>query len=222
MEGLPANVLPISLGYNCHIRSCIDILFPATGFSEDKQRCPFDWIGTPMWAICRILTEDFKDFATTSLIQQRQRYMHTKQLYPTHSLYNTVFLHDIPNKETEEKYARRIERFRQILTSGRPLFFLRLEESTHNRIVRQEFSQYVGDELSYIRQFLELMKERGVICAVLQITSKVQTPVVEAEGNLLRLPIPKHSSTVYSASGIQLANILRNHSEFIKEHLQFL
>lgn len=184
--GSPA-VFPVSLGYSCHVKVFLDMIL-----AKDRiptPRLPFDWIGTPMWSICKLLENNFDRFADKEALDMRPRFVGSSRKYITHSIYNTVFLHDygkgadnkkkeeIPEetwKKVEDDYKRRVERFDALLTfakeNNRTLLFVRLEPDKRARIDYPEFQQE-HDERHFLEMFAGQMKQRGVRFLVLYLST---------------------------------------------------
>jgi hypothetical protein len=107
----------VSLGFDCG---------PASELQDHKLRIqayPFDWILTT-GGVTKCIVEDFKQFF--ALVPDGSLDDDGHGPYPTNR-YGYQFLHeegaDLSAKATE-KYRRRIERFRQVLTKG-PVSFVR-------------------------------------------------------------------------------------------------
>ena len=144
------------------------------------MRIPFDWIGTPMWAICDLLENNFEDFTNKDCYELKTRFTHKEDKYLTHSKYDFVFVHDygksienIPEekyKKVEEDYNRRVLRFQSILNSPMKLFFIRLEQDISNRIGLPE-QQNEHDEYYYVEKFADLLLSKGYTFTILYITT---------------------------------------------------
>lgn len=172
------NMIPISLGYNCHVKVFIDRIGEAQKRTYLHQ--PFDWVGSPMWSVYEAVKVDFSGFVDRSSISLRKRFTDKSDDYLTHSVYNFCFLHDFGKDirsiseekwtDVQEKYIRRIERWNSTLAKKEPLLFIRLEQDALNRIEYPEF-QREGDEKYYVEQFAELMKAKGVSYRILFLST---------------------------------------------------
>jgi hypothetical protein len=144
------------------------------------MRLPFDWIGTPMWAICDLFESNFADFTNKEYYELKPRFTHKEDKYLTHSKYDFVFVHDygkqlenIPDekyKKVEDDYKRRVLRFQSILNSPMKLFFIRLEQDISNRISLPE-QQNEHDEYYYVEKFADLLLSKGYTFTILYITT---------------------------------------------------
>lgn len=175
------DVIPISLGYSCHVKVFCDMMSEMDG-GIGTARYPFDWAGTPMWSVNEIVECDFADLLDRSAIKPRPRYMKDTTKFLTHDRYNVVYLHDfgkdITNireemwKKAEDGYARRVERWNGALGSGHSVLFIRLEQDKKDRIEYPEFVRERGsDELYQVQRFAETMKSRGVNCMILFLST---------------------------------------------------
>jgi hypothetical protein len=172
------NMIPISLGYNCHVRVFIDRI------GEIQKRTylhqPFDWVGSPMWSVYEAVKANFSGFADRSSISLRKRFTDKPDEYLTHSVYNLCFLHDFGKdirnvseekwNEVQEKYIRRIDRWNNTLAKKEPILFIRLEPDRANRIEYPEF-QREADEKSYVERFAELMQTKGISYTILFLST---------------------------------------------------
>jgi hypothetical protein len=215
------DIIPISLGYNCHVKVFIDRL----GEREERAYLhqPFDWIGTPMWSICEIIESDFADMANREMIPLRAKFTDKPDLFRVHSRYNLTFQHDfgkdvqtIPESkwaDVSEKYARRIERWKNTLDSGKHILFIRLEMDFAHRIQYPEF-QRPHDEKHYVEHFAELMKEKKIPFTVLFLTTSFPKGFDE-ERNICSIQFQKKKQTdIIGADPIQF--IIEKNAPFIQ------
>ncbi len=176
-----SNIIPISLGYNCHVKVFIDNLGEMDNRAYLQQ--PFDWFGSQMWGVYEAIENNFSGLTDSSLIHLRKRFSDKPTEYLTHDKYNFCYLHDygkqVTNlssisaekwKEVSEKYERRIDRWNATLQKGVPLLFIRLEQDFANRIKYPEFDRN-EDEMAYLRKFSELMKSKGVSFLILYLST---------------------------------------------------
>lgn len=219
--GTLVRIWTISLGYNCHVKVFIDRI----GESEKKDYLhqPFDWISSPMWSIYEVVKSDFSGFTERALLSPRKRFADKPDEYITHKTYNLCFIHEfgkdvrnIPeSKWTEvlDKYTRRIERWNTTLKKGVPLFFIRLEPDTSNRIAYPEFER-PGNEKYYIEQFADLMKSKGVECTILFLSTSFPKGY-DKDRRICTVQFTKKCPTdIIGADQIQ--QILRMNGDFIR------
>lgn len=216
------DVFPISLGYNCTVKSFIEVLGQRDKIPYLRQ--PFDWLGTSMWSICKVIENDFTDFANREKIQMRRRFTNSSDEYPTNIVYNIPFLHDYGGHfkqisdakwaEVTENYNRRIERWKTTLASDKHKIFIRLEMHDASRI--QYFDdEYMNplEEKTYIEKFADMMKDRGVSYTILFI-SRIHPTYWDTPHRICTIHIGKGSGREYM-SGTVIDGILRNNRDFI-------
>lgn len=170
--GVP-DAIPISLGYNCFVRVYFQEFLKATA------RFPFDWAGTPMWAVCELMDSDFAEFVARDRLTPRKRFTDSEELFLTNTRYNMVFQHDYGKDPTAiprdtytrvtEEYERRLQRWRDALAGTQPLLFFRLEMPERSRI-EYEGSTRPKTEMEYLWEFTEKLKARGTNYHIIYIT----------------------------------------------------
>ena len=127
----------ISLGVDCSLK-----MFIQTCIKSNPQ-FPFDYCGTPMWAIVQLIKSQFENFTTTHGSTNINKIL------------NIRFVHDAVGKNFICKYNRRICRFNQAISSpDTPLVFFRKEEIMQN----PNYPHYNIPELEYVKQFSECLK----------------------------------------------------------------
>jgi hypothetical protein len=177
------NTYPISLGFNCHVKVFIDMLGEMDN-TRGYARLPFDWIGTPMWAICDLFETHFEDFTNKDCYELKPRFTHKEDKYLTHTKYDFVFVHDYGKQletisaetyaKVEEDYKRRVQRLDSILESPMKLLFIRLEQDISNRISLPEV-QKEHDEYVYVEKFADLLKSKSLVYTILYLTTSQKT-----------------------------------------------
>ncbi len=75
----------MSLGYSCHMRVFIDEIGNAD--RTFYERHAFDWLGTPMWAICDLVENGFEGLADREQIKPRKFFVDKPTEYLTHERY---------------------------------------------------------------------------------------------------------------------------------------
>ena len=214
--GVPDSI-PISLGYNCFVRVFFQEFLKATA------RYPFDWAGTPMWAICELMDADFAEFCPRERLTPRKRFTDDDEIFLTNTRYNMVFQHDygkdhaaIPRdtyKRVTEEYGRRIQRWRDALAGSQQLLFFRLEASERSR------SEYEGSvrpktESEYLWEFTDKLKTRGANYHIIYITH-TQPQGYDAERKIINLNYtPKKAGMV--VMGRHIDAIVAANRKFIK------
>ena len=129
----------ISLGVDCSLKMFINTCI------KSNPQFPFDYCGTPTWAIVQSITSQFEHFTTTHGSTN------------TNTLLNIRFVHDAIDKNFADKYNRRIRRFNQAIecASENPIIFFRKEEVRQN----PNYPQYAVSELEYVKQFSEHLRQ---------------------------------------------------------------
>jgi hypothetical protein len=166
----------ISLGANC---------MPKT-YTKSYINQPthlFDWIGTPMWGINKLINNNF-DLFNPDDYGPMKIYDNTPEIMYCNKKYYFKFLHDlhsdtIINKTIalkdkyggitkvnyfnnfKEKYKRRLDKFIELLNSDKFIVFIRLQEKTKNKLTYEEYTElYAKPELEYIQEFIHLIKNK--------------------------------------------------------------
>lgn len=149
----------VSIGYNCSCKKYINLHI------ESKAIQIFDYIGTSMWSIVDLLKNDFKDLMLMDKIENKLICDGDKPVTSYTNLeYYVRFLHDDLSKEkydkTLEKNLRRIDRFKEVLNSDKPVIFMRLEEPVKNRIKYDMYDEkFSKSEYEYLIEFSNWIKE---------------------------------------------------------------
>jgi hypothetical protein len=199
------------------------------GFQDKKfyERYVFDWTGSPMWSICKLIEEDFADLNTKDFFVYKNHFTGKEESYVTNTKYNIIFAHDyneklnemkdIHYKEIKEKYDRRITRFKNLLSSGKPLLFIRAERDRPRLINFPEYG-ITESEKYYVEKFSKIMKDRGVPFKILYFTSsypKGWDPV----NKICYVQFKKKNSDI-SVTGDQLMDICKANLGFIQASLR--
>lgn len=148
----------ISFGFNCYVK----IMLQKMKIEQETQF--FDWIGTSIWAILRLLKNSFEsvlerdELKYIQTIQREDEYVWTDMKYylrfphdfqQTHKK-DTLAMNDRFYKETKDKYERRAKRFLETLheceNKKKQIVFIRLEEDQKDRIKLPEYPK-INDEL---------------------------------------------------------------------------
>jgi hypothetical protein len=186
------------------------------------KRLPFDWIGTPMWAICDLVESNFQDFTKKEYYEVKPRFTTKETNYLTHTKYDFVFVHDygktIENisaetyKKVEDDYKRRVLRFKAILDSPMKLFFIRLEQEIENRIALPE-KQQEHNEYFYVEKFADMLKEKGYRFTILYITTSQKTGFDKMK-NICRIQYANPEKKIMG--GEEIKQIVFHNQQFIK------
>jgi hypothetical protein len=176
------NEVPISLGYCCYTTLFISELTKQD--NKTYNRYVFDWLGLPMWSICKLIEDDFVDLNNSQYLVYKKHYSNKNESYVTNTKYNAIFAHDynrylneIPAEQfahVKAKYDTRIQRFRDILTSGKPIVFFRVERDEPGLINFPE-DNITESELFYVKKFAQAMSAKGVNCKIVFFTSSNPT-----------------------------------------------
>ena len=221
---LNTNALPISLGWNCHVALFIQDLGDMEKTRYERQ--VFDWFGSHMWSICELLENDFDSLTDRSMIVPRDRMEDKTLIILSHTKYDLRFLHEFKDtykisdaewSEFETKYARRIQRFKQLLTSKRPLLFFRLEEDKYNRIVYPEFKKEYNEKY-YVEHFADCMKEIGVNFQIIFFTTSF-TRGYDKERNILYVQFGKANPKVDIGAN-QMMDIFKANLPLIRQFIK--
>ena len=177
-----ADDVPISLGKSCYTSMFISEL--AKQDNKTYDRYVFDWLGSPMWSICKLIEDDFADLNTTQYFVYKNHFDTKNESYVTNTKYNIIFAHDyginVDKRPAEQlarvkaKYDDRIQRFRDVLASGKRILFFRLERDTPGLINFPE-DNITEPELFYVQKFAQLMSAKGVNCRIVFFTSSNPT-----------------------------------------------
>ena len=178
---LPDDV-PISLGYCCYTAMFISELVKRD--TKTYERYVFDWLGSPMWSICKLIEDNFADLNTTQYFVYKNHFNTKNESYVTNTKYNIIFAHDyginvdkLPAEQlarVKTKYDDRIQRFRDVLASGKRILFFRAERDTPGLINFPE-DNIRESELFYVQKFAQLMSAKGVNCRIVFFTSSNPT-----------------------------------------------
>jgi hypothetical protein len=230
------NVVPISLGWNCHVALFLQDL----GDLERKfhERQIFDWFGAPMWSICELMDRNFAGLTDHSRLVQRKRYTEKDDTILSHLDYDLRFLHEFDDKgkkkgkgkdkepgissedwaKFQEKYARRIERFQTTLQRSADtktkLLFFRLEQDLHKRIIYPEFTlPKEHDEKFFVERFADQMKARGVVFQILFFSCSFPK-AHDTERNIIYVPFGKQTPDV-AIGADEMMQILKANLPFV-------
>jgi hypothetical protein len=149
--------IAISLGFSCTTSDMLRI---------HNIRCaafPFDWIRSSFDGLCNLLQDDFLDFLNPEYLTFENTFIFNRK-------YTLTFHHDFPAERTEGrvdylkenyldfigdvsgKYQRRIERFYEVLNSGRIIYLFRL--SSYTRPWNLDLSFQTKDRVIKLRDIL--------------------------------------------------------------------
>uniref|UniRef100_A0A6C0BAR5 Uncharacterized protein n=1 Tax=viral metagenome TaxID=1070528 RepID=A0A6C0BAR5_9ZZZZ len=216
------DVVPVSLGYTCHPSMFISAL----GYQDKKfyERYVFDWTGSPMWSICKLIEEDFADLNTKEFFVYKNHFTGKEESYITNTKYNIIFAHDYHNtmtdthhKEIKEKYDRRIKRFKDLLLSGKEILFIRVERDRPRVIHFPEYG-ITEPEKFYVEKFSRMMRDKGVSCKILYFTTsypKAWDPV-----NRICYVNFKKKNPDIAITADQMMQIFKANLDFIQSSLQ--
>lgn len=212
---------PISLGFNCHARKFIEMMFEAD--RRPYPRLPFDWIGTSMPAVHTLVTSEFKDFLEPSKLVVRQRFSDKPDAYLTQTDLNLVFPHDFRGGDYSEKaiqkvrddYLRRIDRFYAVLRSGIPLLFFRIEMEECATRLGYEATASLSDEYPALQAFAAWLKSQGCVFFILHFT-QTRDSGFDKDFQIINLRFEKSTETEI-VSAYHLDRILKEHKAFLNE-----
>jgi hypothetical protein len=219
-----SNYIPISLGYSCYPAMFITKL----GLADSKfyERYVFDWLGTSMWSICKVMENDFADFVDRESLVERNHNSLSKECYITNTKNNIIFLHDFHYLDTltdefvkgvRDKYARRIERFTSVLASEQRILFIRLERWRKDLINFPEYGITESEDF-YMRAFSKRLQEKGTKFKILYLTTSNPSSW-DPETRICYVnftPNPLYKQV----DELQLREIIKNNIDFIKASLQ--
>jgi len=215
-----SNWFPISIGFSCHVKVLIEQICEIDKIRY--PRLPFDWIGTPMSSVYELTISNFDSMNDPSKLVVRPRFENLPQEYVTHTDYNFVFVHDYkkiheikPDEFTKvhNDYLRRIERWNNVLSSGKHIVFIRLEQVFAKRTAYPG-TERPHDEYTYLQMFAKHMKERHVDFHVIYIT-ETREKGFDKEYSIISIPIKKDKPDTI-VTGDHLGCIIRAHSQFIQ------
>jgi hypothetical protein len=189
-------------------------------------RQPFDWIGCPMWSICELLKNDFKDFTAREKLKPLKRFIGDHKDYLTHTDYNIVFVHDYgkqfhhisdeTHKKVSEDYVRRVERWNTLLASNTHVLFIRLETDGRKRIQRPQFDR-PGAEYDYLKEFSQILQAKGVKFSIVYLSTTTPRGY-DAENHIVTVQYATVSPD-YIVGGDEIKSIIQNNIGFIAKYL---
>jgi len=218
------DAIPVSLGWSCHMALYIQEL----GDMERRrhERHVFDWFGSPMWSICELIDLDFEGMTDRTKIIPRRRYMDNFKEILSHTEYELRFLHEFKDHTTitddewtqfEEKYARRAQRFRNLLTmakqTNRKIIFFRLEQVYYRRI--QYINRFENEDF-YVNYFADQMRQKGIRFQIIYLTT---TPVRTYRNNIIYVPFAKDKPDTDIGFN-QIQEIVKANLPYIREALR--
>lgn len=173
----------ISLGSNCVVASALEV------FQLRNAAYPFDWIVSPFESLCAVLEQDFYDFLNPDYLSVDDNN------YGILNKYGFGLMHDFPTvefvgdfehvegpmghgklrqdwikflPEVEKKYARRIQRLRDVCKGNKKIFFIRYgginsreEACTLRNILKNSYPNLnfilviIGNQFSFSEQWGE-------------------------------------------------------------------
>jgi hypothetical protein len=146
----------LSLGSNCCIKFFIkNILRPPYGETE-----LFDYIGTSIKQINKLILNDFEDLTTDTCFQSLIIFNNDEPII-TNTKYDIRFKHDLKKLEDisnplfKEKIERRILRFKQNVVNFKNILFIRQQESNHLRVHN---IVNMKSEIEELRRFIDILR----------------------------------------------------------------
>jgi hypothetical protein len=213
----PETIL-ISLGWTC--RPALFAKFIAYKRKLPCERQVFDWLGTPMWAINRLISNNFEEFLNKEHIVSKKRLKNGDTTIYIHKLYNIRFLHDfIPTlsdnsfKNFKDKYERRIERFQSLLTSDKTLFFIRIEYDETNIVEYDEYNQEKENDKFHVEKFADTLIAKGTKYMILYLTY-TWPQFFDKERRIIYVHFDKNPSNVLDER--ELYRLVDTNKEFIE------
>mmetsp|Transcript_44346 Transcript_44346/g.80346 ORF Transcript_44346/g.80346 Transcript_44346/m.80346 type:complete len:424 (-) Transcript_44346:578-1849(-) len=121
----------VSLGSCCAVKDSIRKV------GCDAESLPFDWMKTRVDGVLRYITQDFDGFfdVTTS---QSVPGMSAHSMVMHRDYYHSFWHDDLNDLEVLEKYRRRIRRFQDLRSDGKPILFVRSIAETEELAKTQE------------------------------------------------------------------------------------
>ena len=177
-----------------------------------------------MWSICKLIEEDFADLNTKEFFVYKNHFTGKEESYMTNTKYNIIFAHDYQytmtddhHKDIKEKYDRRIKRFKDLLSSGKQILFIRVERDRPRLIHFPEYG-ITEPEKFYVEKFSRMMKSRGVSFKILYFTTsnpRGWDPV----NRICYVHFKKKNSDI-SVTADEIMNIFKANLDFIQSSLQ--
>lgn len=154
----------VSLGFNCFLRKYMNEFL-----SIRQETHFFDYIGSPMWAVCELIENDFADIDDAAEYQAMQ--VTTSETLITNKRYYLRFKHDFTAVEHQTgnmdtlpdciaKYKRRAERFKNLLRSSKKILFVRLKEETKDRIFLPHDGDKRKPEVQHLKDLSDLLSRK--------------------------------------------------------------
>ncbi len=221
-------MIPISIGGNCYMKRWTEYV----GVSQETHF--FDYIGTRGYSLYQLLARDFQGLFDYQKYGVKRILQEPPGTFVSHHTYFLSFAHSFPGnaltpiafQRFSSQYTRRLGRLKEILRggSGRPVLFLRLEESKerYDDPYYRDMSQGIG-EFEYLRRFSGLLREKypQLHYKILFVNSLPEYadkgPVYLEEDRIAMIPKggidPNHWSTCH----IDLSKIILQHYSFIHQ-----
>jgi len=172
------NCTLMSLGCNCTLKSYIKLYI-------DQPTYIFDWIGSPMWGINKLINNNF-DLFNNNDYGPLKIYNNKSDIIYCNKKYFFKFIHDLQpdtdinaNKTLllndkyggiikvnyvnvfKKKYQRRIDSFIELLNSHKLVVFLRLEENMNDKLFYDEYKEsYSIPEIDHIQEYMNILKNK--------------------------------------------------------------
>lgn len=209
----------ISLGNNCYPKMYLERYL-----NIKKEYDFFDYIGTPMWSIVKLLKNNFNNLFIKDEFKLIKIWYDSSDCYVANSIYNFKFRHDLieyPVKDDiynhfKDKYQRRKNRFISKINNSKKILFVRLEEQLTNKIIPENLKdKYKDNEYDYIKEFISEIKKINpkLDITVIYLSPKFKNNYIK-EDNIITLEcdIYQRGDNVVG----RLSEVFDKHSEYIK------
>jgi hypothetical protein len=165
----------ISLGSTCFIKLFMD------GYGIKQETSFFDWVGSAMWGINKLIECNFENvfnrndykfvqtvIGTEIMVMNTNFYLIFKHDFSTIPLTVSPALITYQEKQIIDKkfqdfkntYTRRFERFKCLLNGSDKILFIRQEQNMKNRIIRSDYIKlFKQPELYYLIEFTKIIKK---------------------------------------------------------------
>lgn len=169
----------ISIGSNCDVSSTL------RNYGVRQMAFPFDWNLTSLYMVYNILHNNFKDYLSDVYIGESTERLYIDDNRKTSGeliipiickKYNVLFPHDMKINESinevQNKYLRRIERFKEIINDKSKIIYLvyhnpRFCLNEWQRSVYKQYDENILDKINdfspaeYISKIKEIFKDKS-------------------------------------------------------------
>lgn len=207
----------VSVGYSC--------LPKLVYLHQNIPSLVFDWVGTSVWSITRLIQNDFEKFLDISRYEKAQ--ITSKEKIVVHKDYYVRIPHYVRKmhpdewKKFTESFERKIQRTIELFNSGKEILLLRYQDEYGGTRLEYPSYQY-ENELEQMRILLSVLsnkyKESKFYGLYLSHTENENT--IDHSNSLVCIKLPKkaRSPLGYDKDSIKLIKTaIKENIEILKE-----